>query len=66
MVESTSMTTCSAPGLARTGTQRPCPAQYLCQYPIELADMTEGEGPEERAQRRRCHHPVTEHRPGGS
>ncbi len=47
-------------------TSRPGPAQCFGQHPIELPDMTEGEGPQERAQDGRCHHPVGKHRLGGS
>ena len=43
----------------------PGSAQRLSQHPVELTDVAEGEGPQERAERRRRHHPVTENRLGG-
>ena len=49
----------------RSRPEGPGPAQRLCQHPVELTDVAEGEGPEERAQRGGRHHPVPEHRLGG-
>ena len=49
----------------RSGPEGPRPAQRLAQHPVELTDVAEGEGPEERAQRGGRHDPVTEHRLGG-
>ena len=49
---------------AGTGTGRPRPLQGLADDGFELADMPEREGTQERPQRRRRHHPMTEH-PGG-
>ena len=37
-------------GIARTGTELPRVGQHLLSGGVELADMTEGEGPEERAE----------------
>ena len=42
---------------ARTGPQRPGPSDRLGDHLVELADVSEGEGPQERAERRRRHHP---------
>jgi hypothetical protein len=42
----------------------PSPAQTLGHHPVQLTDMPEGEGPQERAESGRGHHPVGEHRPG--
>ena len=44
----------------------PRPAQGFGEHPVELADVAEGEGPQERAQGGGRHHPVTEDRPGGA
>lgn len=40
--------------------------QRLGEDGVQLADMTEGESPQERAQGGRCHHPVRKHRLGGT
>jgi hypothetical protein len=42
---------------ARTGSERPGPSDRLGDHLVELADVSEGEGPQERAQRRRRHDP---------
>jgi len=63
MVESTSTTSRAAPG---PRTQRPCPPQDLADDGLELADVAEGEGPQERAQRRGRHHPERQHRLGAA
>ena len=42
--------------------ERPGPAQRLGEHGVELTDVTEGEGAQERAERRRCHDPVRKHR----
>ncbi|HEV2070483.1 MAG TPA: hypothetical protein VGR26_11870 [Acidimicrobiales bacterium] len=46
------------PGRARPGAQRPRPAHHLAHHRLELADMSEGERPQERAERRGRHHPM--------
>jgi hypothetical protein len=45
----------------RSGTETPRAPQRLAGHPVELADMPEGERTQERAQRRRCHHPKPQH-----
>jgi hypothetical protein len=50
---------------AGPGTSRPCPAQDLLGGLVELADMTEGEGAQERPQRAGRHHLVAQHLGGG-
>ena len=49
----------------RSGAEGPSPAQRLAQHPVELTDVAEGEGPEERAQSGGRHDPVTEYGLGG-
>jgi hypothetical protein len=49
------------PGRARAGAERPRPAQHLTHHRLELADMSEGERPQECAERRGRHHPVGHH-----
>ena len=46
--------------LAGAGAQCPRPGEGVADDGFELADVTEREGPQERAQRRRCHHPMAE------
>src|ERR1019366_5276800 len=50
----------------RARPERPGPAQGFGEHCVELADVSEGEGPEERAQGGGRHHPMTKHRPGGA
>jgi hypothetical protein len=52
------------PSGAGAGAQRPRSAQHLADDGFELADVTEREGPQERAQRRGCHDPVRQHAGG--
>jgi hypothetical protein len=52
--------------IAGAGARRPCPAQDGLGDPVELADVAEGEGAQERLQRAWCHHPVAEHLGGGA
>ena len=54
------------PVRSRPGTERPRPTQCLGQDRIELAHMAERERPEERAQGGWGHHPVGQHRLGGT
>ena len=52
---------------AGPGARRPGPPDRLGDHGVELADVTEGERAQERAQRRRRHHPERQHplgRPG--
>ena len=56
------MTSCADPG---PGSERPGPAQRLGEDGVELADVAEGEGAQERPERRRRHDPVSEHRRRG-
>ena len=53
------MTSCSDPGPAPSAHAR---RSASAEHPVELADVAEGEGPQERAQGGGRHHPVTEHR----
>ena len=55
IVESMSITNGPAPGPAP---ERPGPLEHPADDGFELADMTEREGAQERAQRRRGHHPM--------
>ena len=51
----------------RTSPKRPRPSDGLGDHRVQLADMAEGERPQERAQRGRRHHPEGQHpagRPG--
>jgi hypothetical protein len=50
--------------LPRPGARRPRPGKELLGGPIELADVPEGEGAQERPQRAGRHHPVAQHRRG--
>lgn len=47
--------------LSRSRTELPGPLEHPTDDRFKLADMTERERPEKRAERRRCHHPMTEH-----
>jgi hypothetical protein len=49
-----------------TGAELPGPPDRLADHPIELADVPEGERPQERAQRRRRHHFERQHLVGCS
>jgi hypothetical protein len=49
---------------ARARPRRPRPADRLGDHRVELADVSEGEGPKERAERRGCHHPKRQHATG--
>ena len=49
------------PGRPGPGAHGPGPAQRVARDGFELADVAEGEGAQERAQRGRCHHPVGKH-----
>lgn len=50
--------------VAGTGARGPRPFDSSPHHGFELADMTERERPQERAQRGRGQHPVTQHPPG--
>ena len=52
--------------IARTSAERPCSGQHLLSEGVELADMAEGEGPEERAEGGGGHYVVSEHAAGRS
>ena len=52
------------PIVARAGARRPRALEALSQHPVELADMPERERAQERPERRRRRHSMTEHRPG--
>ncbi len=50
------------PTRPRARTEGPGPAKGFAEHPVELADVTEGERPQERSERGRCHHPMPQHR----
>ena len=52
--------------IAGSGTRRPGPLENPTDDRFELADMPEREGAQERAQRRRRHHPMRQHPSGGT
>ena len=49
------------PPCSRACPHRPRPPQRLAHHRLELTDVAEGEGPQERAQGGGGHHPVREH-----
>lgn len=51
---------------SRAGARRPRVGQQPAVHLVELADMTERERPEERADRRRCQRHEPQHLPGGT
>jgi hypothetical protein len=52
--------------VARSSASRPRPIQDRGEETIQLADVTERERAQERATRRRCHHPMPQHLVGGT
>jgi len=51
------------PIVAWSGACRPRPPEAVSEYSVELADVPEGERPQERPERRRSRHSMAQHRP---